>query len=120
GGWAGEVEGGKAGEVAGGLPVPQGHPLELPREALDPKRCVQPGLPDNLPCQHSTAANLARQKESLFANRLGKLTDRIAEGSERLYAHVFGRVDTETVEIGIGDPEGIGDDETRQCRGDFA
>ena len=107
-------------EVVGRVTVTADHPLELTRDVLDPERGVQPSLRDNLPCQHSTATNLARQKEALLANGLGKLTDRIAKGSQRLYAHVFGCVNAETVDIGIGDPEAIDDYETRQCRGDLA
>ena len=105
-------------EVVGRLAVAAGHPLELTWDVLDPERGVQPGFLDDLPCHYSTAANLAREEEAFLADALGKLADRIAEGSQRLYAHVFGGVDAEAVDIGIGDPEAIGNHETRQCRGD--
>ena len=82
------------------------------------ERGVQPGLLDDLPRHHPPAANLAREEEALLADALGKLADRIAEGSQCLYAHVLGGVDAETVDIGKGDPEAIGNHETRQCRGD--
>src|SRR5262249_27351795 len=99
--------------------VAASHPFELTGDVLDPERSVQPRLVNDLPCHLPTAANLAREKKALLADTLGKLADCIAEGSQRLNAHVFGGVDAEAVDIGKGDPETIGDHKTRQCRGNF-
>ena len=39
----------------------------------------------------------------------------VAEGPQRLCAHVLGGVDAEAVEVGVGDPEAV-DEATRQAR----
>src|SRR5262249_17882126 len=103
-------------EVVRRLAIAARHPLEFARHALDPEGRVQAALRDDLPGVDPATADFTGEQETLFADALRELAARIAEGRQRLYAHVLGGIDAKSIQVGVRDPEAIGQDQAGERR----
>ena len=83
------------------------HPLQFARYVLDPQGSIESSLLDHVPSMFAATGDLPDQKKPLLADALRELPNDVAKGAERFRSHVFGGVDPEPVEVGVGDPEAV-------------
>src|SRR5215469_13558413 len=108
------------GEVVLRVAQSANHAFEFARDVVNSQCSVQTGLLDNLPCLLSAATYFSYQQESLLANALGEFAHGIAERSQGLGAHVFGGVESKSVNVGISNPEAIGQYQAGERRRELA
>ena len=104
------------GEVVDRVRLAGHHPLQLSGDVFDPQGRVQAGPLDHLPGEVARAGHFADQEEPLLPDALRELPDPVAERAKRIGVHVLGGVDAKAVEVGVGDPEAIGEAQPRHGR----